>query len=363
MTYGEAQRYWIWLSSISGLGAKAFEKLMEEYGEPKYVWEQLVLARRILSPRAFERLKEARSDEYMESLFRRMEEEEIIAVTQLDDEYPDRLRTIDGAPHTLYVRGSLKLNDDKMFAIVGSRRTTQDGMRFTEKAAGDLAAAGVTIVSGLALGTDGKAHEGCLNAGGRTIGVLACGPEFIYPTEHRNLAERILTCGGSLLSEYPPGIRPEARFFPQRNRIISGLSDGVMMTEGMMKSGAMITVRFAREQRRPCFAVPGSVYSLASEGPNQMLLDGDLPAISARQVLDYFGWGEPAVEVPSQERFVELDAASQSLVDLLKFEEKSFDELTIATKMDSSSLNSLLTILEMQGIIRQSAGKMYRAVV
>lgn len=364
MTYGEAQRYWIWLSSIQGVGVRTFERLMDEYGEAKYVWEQMILAKRLLAPKVYSAIRAARTDEYMDQLFSRMEEEGITAVTQLDDDYPDRLRSIRNAPPTLYVRGSLSLNDDKMFAIVGSRKITADGMHITEKFAYDLAEKGVTIVSGLALGADRRAHEGCLQAGGRTIAVVASGPEIVYPAEHRGLVERILMDGGSVLSEYPPGIAPDARHFPQRNRIISGMSDGVLMTEGTARSGAMITVKFARDQRRTCFAVPGSILSTASEGPNQMLLEGDRIALSADQILDYFGWAEcREPENSVQTPLPELDEQSQKLVDILRFEEKSFDELAIDMKMNSSSLNSLLTILEMQGIIRQSAGKLYRALV
>lgn len=364
MTYGEAQRYWIWLSSVPGLGNKAFDRLMMEYGEAKYVWEQMILARRLLTPRVYARIQECRTDEYMDSLFAKMEEEGIRAVTLMDDEYPDRLRGIEDAPPTLYVRGNLNLNDEKMFAIVGSRKITADGMHITEKIARELAEKNVTIVSGLALGADRRAHEGCLSAGGKTIAVLASGPEIIYPSEHRGLADRILEDGGAILSEYPPGVPIESWRFPQRNRIISGMSDGVLMTEGSARSGAMITVKFARAQNRPCFAVPGSVFSVASEGPNRMLVDGDKAALSAEQILDYFGWDEcREADLPDEETLPELDEESQKLVDILRFEEKSFDELAIDMKMNSSSLNSLLTILEMQGIIRQSAGKMYRALV
>jgi len=364
MTYGDAQRYWIWLSSIQGVSIKTFERLLEEYGEAKYVWEQMILAKRLLTPQVYAKIHAARTDEYMDQLFSRMEEEGIAAVTQLDDEYPDRLRGIGDAPPTLYVRGSLSLNDEKTFAIVGSRKITADGMHITEKFARDLAEKNVTIISGLALGADRRAHEGCLQAGGRTIAVVASGPEIVYPAEHRGLVDRILMDGGTVLSEYPPGVAPEARHFPQRNRIISGMSDGVLMTEGGIRSGAMITVKYARAQGRACFAVPGSVLSAASEGPNRMLVDGDQVALSAEQILDYFGWAECREEdIPAAAPLPELDEESQKLVDILRFEEKSFDELAIDMKMNSSSLNSLLTILEMQGIIRQSAGKLYRALV
>ncbi len=364
MEYGEAQRYWIWLSSIPGLGAKSFEKLMVEYGEAKYVWEQLVLARRVIGPKVYEKIKETRNDEYMNKLFSDMEEKGIRAVTQLDEEYPYRLRSIPDAPATLYVRGSLELNDKKMFAIVGSRKTTTDGRRFTRQISRELAQEGVTIVSGLAIGADAEAHKGCLDAGGKTIAVLASSPEFIYPPEHLALAEQILQQGGTLVSEYAPNMRVNSYNFPQRNRIISGMSDGVLMTEGKKDSGAMITVNFARKQNRPCFAVPGSVYSQASAGPNQMLVDGDAPVISGQQVFDHFGWSvKREVEKSADQDLTELDESERKVVEMLRFEEKSFDELAIDMKMTSSELNSLLTIIEMQGIIRQSAGKLYRALV
>ncbi len=364
MEYAQAQKYWIWLSSIPGLGAKAFEKLMVEYGDAKYVWEQLVLARRVIAPKAYARLKEARNDEYMDKLFSDMEEKGIRAVTMLDEEYPYRLRDIPDAPATLYVRGSLELNDKKMFAIVGSRKTTTDGRRFTQQISRELAQEGVTIVSGLAIGADAEAHKGCLEAGGKTIAVLASSPEFIYPPEHLALADQILQQGGALLSEYPPNVRISSYNFPQRNRIISGMSDGVLMTEGKKDSGAMITVNFARKQNRPCFAVPGSVYSQASAGPNQMLVEGDVPVISSQQVFDHFGWSvKRSVSKETKQELTELDETERKVVELLRFEEKSFDELAVDMKMTSSNLNSLLTILEMQGIIRQSAGKLYRALV
>jgi len=365
--YEEAQRYWIWLSSIQGIGISNFHMLMQEYGEARYVWEQQVLAKRILKSGAYAKLKQACTDEYIDALFSNMEKEGITAVTLLDAEYPERLRRIDHAPPTLYVRGSLELNDEKMFAIVGSRKITADGLHFTRQIARDLAERGVNIVSGLALGADGQAHSGCLDGGGRTIAVLASGPEHIYPSEHRRLAERILMSGGSILSEYPPGVRPDAKNFPQRNRIISGMSDGVLMTEGAVDSGAMITVRYAREQCRPCFAVPGSVYSSASAGPNRMLLEGAQITLSYKQVIDYLGWSERSTTSleaqPEESEEIELSEAEQEAVDILRFEEKSFDELCILMKKSSAELNSLLTILEMRGIIRQSAGKMYRALV
>ena len=365
MTYTDQQKYWIWLSSIKGLGSGSFYQLLNEYGEPAYVWEQLILAKKLLTPAAYKHLQQARSQSYLDELFGLMEETDTTALIQLDDDYPDRLRAIPDAPPTLFVRGSrAALNPERALAVVGSRKITVDGARFTESIAERLSAAGVTIISGLALGADRRAHEGCLSGGSPTVAVLASGPEIIYPRENEDIAARILEEGGALVSEYRPGVKPATHHFPARNRIISGLADGVLMTEGTCKSGAMITMSYARVQNRPRFAVPGSVYAAASEGPNRLLVEGALACLGEGQVLDYFGWQQaedPAVM--AADALAELDETSRRLVEILKFEEKSFDELANIMKMSPSSLNSLLTILEMQGIIRQSAGKLYRAII
>ena len=365
MFYTDQQKYWIWLSSIKGLGSGSFYQLLNEYGEPAYVWEQLILAKKLLTPAVYRHLQQARNQDYLDELFGLMEETETAALTQLDDDYPDRLRAIPDAPPTLFVRGvRAALNPERALAIVGSRKITVDGARFTADIAERLSAAGVTVVSGLALGADRRAHEGCLNGASPTVAVLASGPEIIYPRENEDIAARILDEGGALVSEYRPGVKPATHHFPARNRIISGLADGVLMTEGTARSGAMITMNYARLQNRPRFAVPGSVYAAASQGPNQLLTEGASACLGEKQVLDYFGW-QPAAEPAAMaaDALAQLDETSQRLVEILKFEEKSFDELANIMKMSPSSLNSLLTILEMQGIIRQSAGKLYRAVI
>ncbi len=365
MLYTDQQKYWIWLSSIQGVGAAQFYQLINEYGEPGYVWDQLILAKRLLTPAVYKHLQKARSRDYLDELFGMMEETGTTAFIQMDDDYPDRLRSIQDAPPTLFLRGNRDaLNAERMFAIVGSRRVTVDGARFTETIAERLAGNGVTIVSGLALGADRKAHEGCLNGASPTVAVLASGPEIIYPRENKDVAQRILEEGGALVSEYRPGVKPATHHFPARNRIISGLADGVLMTEGTARSGAMITMSYARAQNRPRFAMPGSVYAAANEGPNRLLVEGALACLGEDQVLDYFGWkrvNEP--EAMAADALDELDETSRRMVEILKFEEKSFDELANIMKMSPSALNSLLTILEMQGIIRQSAGKLYRAVI
>lgn len=363
MFYSEQQKYWIWLSSIQGMSIHQFNQLMMEYGEAANVWDQLILARKILTPASYRHLQAARCEAYMDDLFEQIENCDACAVTQQDEAYPERLRTITEAPPTLYVRGSLSaLNPEKSFAIVGSRKMTVDGSHFTFDIARNLAESGVTIISGFAAGIDSRAHEGCLEGTMPTVAVLGSSVEIIYPEENIPLAEQIIAEGGALVSEYRPGTSPSRSTFPRRNRIISGLSDGVLMVEGTVKSGAMITMNYAREQGHPVFAVPGSVYSVASEGTNRLLLEGAQVCLGAEQVLSYFGWNE-AVAAKEENEQPDLDPMSLKIVEILRFEEKSFEELANIMEMDVSELNSLLTILEMQGIIRQSVGKLYRAVI
>ena len=305
MFYREAQKYWIWLSSVHGIGPQNFFKLLHEYGEPENVWGQLVLAKGILTPAVYQNLQEARTQAYIDDLFESMERSDIVAVTQMDDAYPDRLRSVTGAPPTLYVRGDhTVLNPDRAIGIVGSRRITADGVRFTRNVARQLSSDGVTVISGLAAGADREAHEGCLEGDMPTIAVLGSAVDRLYPAENVDLAERIAAEGGALVSEYRPGTPPAAHQFPARNRLISGMSDGVLMTEGTAKSGAMITMAFAKEQRRALFAVPGSVYSVAYEGNNKLLTEGALACIGPVHILQILDNASFLIQQLQQEKFL-----------------------------------------------------------
>ena len=265
-------------------------------------------------------------------------------------------------PPTLYARGTAPLDAERMFAIVGSRRSTRDGQRAAREIAEGLAGAGVTVVSGMARGIDTYAHEGALAADGRTIAVLGCGVDVCYPPENEALMRRIIESGGAVISEYPLGTKPLSGNFPQRNRIISGLSAGTVLVEGAQKSGAMITVNCALEQGRDVFAVPGSIYSPLSAAPNRMIVDGATPVISPWEILEYYRWGKrPEASTANPHREIELDADEAALVEPLREQELSFEELTQITGFSPSKLNSHLTMLELRGIIMKVPGGMYRA--
>lgn len=361
MDYSPMEQYYIWLASVEGMTPTRFYRLLTQFGDARQVWEDAAAAARLLPEKPASALLAARNQHRFYSLFNRIEGMDCQVITRLSDHYPALLTQIYDPPPLLYLRGALALGREKQIAVVGSRRASRDGRRAAQEIACGLAREGVCVVSGLARGVDTCAHVGALEGEGPTIAVLGCGVDVVYPPENGALLQRILETGGTVVSEYPPGTPPYASNFPARNRIISGLCPGVLMVEGRKNSGAMITVSQAAAEGRDVFALPGSIYAPMSEGPNQLLLDGAAPVVSHWDILEYYRWGQRGgVEKPAQAQ-PELDEDEKKLVEPLRIEEKSFDELANVTGFNSAKLNSLLTILELRGIIKKSPGRMYRA--
>lgn len=362
MHYSEMERYWIWLSSIDGIGVKRFYQLLSLFEDPRAVWDNISAPElKFLGAKTVQALRAARTDKYLDSLFTMLESAECRAIPRISDDYPSLLSEIYDPPVTLYVRGECALCGDRLFAIVGSRRCTRDGQRAAREIAAHLARENVTIVSGLARGVDTFAHQGALSVHGKTIAVLGSGPDVIYPPENDELAEQILMDGGAILSEYIPGTRPNAGHFPARNRIISGMTLGTLLVEGSSTSGAMITVNDALEQNRDVFAIPGSIYSPLSEAPNKLIVDGAHPAISAWEILDHYRWAQRAEVLPAKAPAIELSDEERAIVLPLTEQALSFEEIVQATQILPSKLNSYLTMLELRGIIVKAPGGMYRA--
>lgn len=362
------EQYWIWLSSVEGVGTKRFYQLLSLYGDARSVWDAMggpLLPpdiRRALGPAAFEKLRAARNERRFYQLFDRLERGGIRAVTRLGEAYPAALTGIYDPPPTLYVRGDCPLGGDRNLAIVGSRRCTQDGQRAAREFARGLAEGGATVVSGLARGIDSCAHRGALDGHGPTIAVLGCGVDVVYPPENDRLLNEILDSGGAVVSEFVPGTPPIPGNFPARNRIISGLSEGTLIVEGAKASGAMITVNLALEQGRDVFAVPGSIYSPLSAAPNQMILDGAIPVLSPWDILEHYRWGRrPAAGTGSKAPKPKLSPEEEALVAPLRNEALSFEELSQITGLSAAKLNSHLTMLELRGIIEKAPGGLYRA--
>lgn len=361
MEYSAMEQYWIWLASVEGLGPKRFYQLLSQYEDARTVWDNVGPEMRFLGERVYEKLVAARDERYFYRLFSRLEQLDVTVLTRMANEYPPLLADIYDPPPVLYVRGNRALRHERPFAVVGSRRATRDGRRAAEEISCELGRQGVCVVSGLARGVDTCAHKGCLDGGGRTIAVLGCGVDVVYPPENAALLRRLLENGGSVISEYPPGTPPLGQHFPARNRIISGLSRGVLLVEGAQGSGAMITVDFAADQGRDVFALPGSIYSPLSGAPNRLLVEGAVPVLSAWEILEYYRWGERPQNQPEKGAPVALDEEEEKLVQFIRNEELSFDELAVQTGFNSAKLNSLLTRLELRGIIKQAPGRLYRA--
>ena len=356
------EQYWIWLSSVEGIGPRRFYRLLSQYGDARGVWDNIGdEGMAFLGVKALTALREARTEGYFFRLFAEMERTGMRAVARISEGYPAALNAIHDPPPALYVRGGASLESERTFAIVGSRRATRDGKRAAREFAAALARENVCVVSGLARGVDTCAHEGALEGGGVTIAVLGSGADVIYPPENGELAARILGSGGAIISEYAPGTRPSQGTFPARNRIISGLSSGMLLVEGSQASGAMITANLAAEQGRDVFAVPGSIYSPLSAAPNRLIFDGANPALSAWDILEYYGWATRPAEGTRGKRDIGLDEEERPLYEALLEQELSFDELSALSKFPASKLNSLLTSLELRGIIVKAPGGIYRA--
>ena len=366
MTLSTMDQYWVWLSSVEGIGPKRFYQLISFYEDARTVWDCIgkddTNMKKLVGSAVLKKLKEARSEHYFYTLFARMEKLGMQAITRLSDAYPSRLNDIYDPPATLYVLGDCDLDAEKSFAIVGSRRCTRDGQRAAREFAETLARQDVTIVSGMAHGIDTAAHEGTLIGMGKTIAVLGCGADVIYPPENEELYHRIIDNGGAVVSEFCPGMQPLPGHFPMRNRIISGLSDGVLLVEGAEKSGAMITVNLATDQNRDIFAVPGSIYSSLSQAPNRLIVEGAIPAVTGWDILEHYRWAQrPDASVSKPNTRIQLDPEDDQIVQPLLEQELSFDELANLVDFPVSKLNSHLTMLELRGIIVKVPGGLYRA--
>ncbi len=268
--------YWLGFSLLNGLGPKRFALLKDYFGSAQKAWEasfsQLVAIG--LKPQLVQNLIELRSKTNLNSCFLRMREKNIECQTSEDKNYPENLKKIDSPPFILFSKGTIKGQDSLAVAVVGSRRMTDYGRMVTGKLVAELVTKKITIVSGLARGIDTVAHETALANNGRTIAVLGHGLDLIYPPENKKLADKISSGYGALVSEYPLGCQPIATNFPARNRIIAGLSLGVLVIEADIHSGSLITARQALDQGREVFAVPGPINSFNSSGTAFLIKQG-----------------------------------------------------------------------------------------
>ncbi len=274
--------------------------------------------------------------------------------------YPERLRHITQSPFVIYLKGDLTENDIWGVAIVGTRRFSDYGRQITGELASTLAGYGITVISGLARGIDGIAHQSSLKAGGRTIAVLGNGIDQIYPPEHKKLAERIVN-QGALISDYPLGTPPDGSNFPPRNRIISALSKLIIVIEAGQKSGALITAGYAAEQGKEVFAVPGKITSPVSKGANLLIKQGAHPLLSAQDVLDLLNMSL-IKEQRAVKRVLPGDPREALLFKAVGNEPQHVDEISTMVNMPIEEVTSTLAVMELKGMVRKTFGMKYVAV-
>jgi DNA processing protein len=356
------KRYWVGFNLVKGIGAVRLQGLRDHFGDLALAWQAPpdALQAAGLSRKLAERVVQVRSDVNLENYLERVINRGIEILTWDDIQYPSRLKEIDQPPPVLYLRGTLKSEDNWAIAVVGTRRVSTYGRQVAEEIGSFLAANGVTVISGLARGVDAIAHQSALKAGGRTIAVLGCGVDRIYPPEHAHLAERIIA-NGAILSDYAMGTPPDASNFPPHNRIISGLSMATVVVEAGETSGALITAQFAVDQGREVFAVPGNILALQSKGTNKLIAQGAHPLLSVRDLLDVLNLTRNTEQRQSR-RIIPADETEAKLMSVLTQEPLHMDEMRNQTGLPIERVSSTLAMMELKGLVRQIGGMNYVAV-
>jgi DNA processing protein len=361
---------WLRLQAIDGVGDLTVGRLVRAWHSPEAVLrasrDELIGSG--CSPQLADAIRRGPDPSACRSIERELtaiERERVEVRSLLDSAYPTRLKMIADPPPLLYITGTLTEQDELAVAVVGARRATAAGRAMTEEVSHDLAAAGITVVSGLARGIDAAAHQGALAAKGRTIAVLGCGIDRTYPPEHERLRRQIEE-RGAILSEAPMGAPPHSHHFPRRNRIISGLSLGVIVTEAAIRSGSLITARLAAEQGREVFAIPGFVKAETSRGTNALLKEGAALIERAQDVIDaIFPQLEQALRLRLQphqkmnERGGQLGKEEQLVYDALSYDPLIVDDVIVITGLSVSIVMASLLSLELRQRIRQLPGQRY----
>ncbi len=357
----DPRRPWLGFHLTKGIGPSRVTRLLEHFGDLARAWDA--------APRELERagfgealrtnIAATKHTWDLDHELARVDRAGVTLLTWDDPAYPARLRQIAAPPPVLYVRGSLTDADELALGIVGTRRATAYGREVTTRLAGELATAGLTIVSGLAKGIDAYAHEAALRAGGRTIAFLGCGVDVVYPAEHRALAARIADGGqGALIAEYHLGTPPDAPNFPARNRLISGFSLGVLVTESPARSGALITTDFAAEQGRDVYAVPGSILSPHSVGPNELIKEGARPVTCVEDILNELNLERREAQTATQRALPENEG-ERAILSLLGDGPTHINDLGHGSGIAIAELGGQLMILELKGLVRNLGAGQY----
>ncbi len=354
-------KYWIALSMLQDIGPVGSRKLLSVFRAPERIFnsevDHLIAVDGIGINRA-KNIKNFSSWNDVEKQIKVMEKKGIKPVSFIEPSYPEMLREIEDAPVVVYTKGDIQPQDRYAIAVVGSRKPTHYGASVTENISEELASMGFTIVSGMARGIDALSHKGALRAGGRTIAVLGSGLDVPYPPENKMLMDKIAS-SGCVISEFPPGTPPDRENFPRRNRLISGLSLGILVIEATSDSGSLITARYALEQNREIFAVPGNIISSTSEGTNELIKKGAILTRKAEDILEELA---PVLKgfIRSKDKVkVEVTEEEKNLCNLLSGEPMQIDIISRESGLPTSKVLGILLGLELKGAVKQTTGKRF----
>lgn len=351
-------KYWVWLSSLPGIGARRFYDLINRFETAENVFystAEELKSHGLIGEETVKTITSSRNIEKIDKYLKKVKDNGIEIYLSNQENYPKNLKNIFDPPPILYCLGELREEDEQSVAIVGSRKASEYGLKTAEQLGTELVQSGLTVVSGMALGIDAAAHRGAIKGGGRTIAVFACGVTNPHPKSNINLYREILK-NGAVVSEYPLGIQPVPGNFPARNRIISGLSLGTVIVEANVRSGSLITTDFALEQGREVFAVPGNINSPNSKGTNALIKNGAKLVDCVEDIL-YELPGEFCISRSAQQ--VDLDAEEQRLVRILAESGKSLNQLAEATGIEIRDILSITAMLEIKGMIKSINGIYY----
>jgi DNA processing protein len=356
------KRFWVGFNLVKGIGTVRLQALQDYFGDLSLAWQAPLVALQSagLGPKLAERVLQIRASLDLDRYMSRLEAQGIQILTWDDELYPRRLKEIDQPPRVLYMRGKLKPEDFWSVAVVGTRRVSAYGRQVADELAMFLANNGVTVISGLARGVDAIAHQSSLKAGGRTMAVLGCGVDRIYPPEHSQLAEKIMA-SGAILSDYAPGTPPDASNFPPRNRIISGLSMATVVVEAGQTSGSLRTAQFAADQGREVFAVPGNIFAPQSKGTNRLIADGAHPMLSVQDLLDILDLRR-VTEQREVHKILPGNETEEKLLRVLSHEPMHMDEIRTQTSLPIERVSASLVMMELKGLVKQVGGMNYVAV-
>ena len=359
--YSKKEKVIIWLSTFKFVTYKKCKTVVDNIDDIENLIDNIDAYKPILSqvfkPEEITELKDKSDLKLTDSIINNYDKLNVYILTYFSPDYPELLKEIDSPPIILYCKGNVKLLSSPCVGVVGTRRATKYGKEVTYDIVKDIAASGITVVSGLADGIDAVAHTATLDAKGKTIAVIASGFNYIYPSANQPLYDKILSNGGLVVTEYKMNEKPQSYNFPVRNRIIAGLSKAIIVAEATEKSGSMHTKNYALDYGREVFAIPGRVSDIYSNGCNKLIKNGQATMLlSSKDVVDFYG---TELKINKENKVLQLSLEESCVYELLKMGEMHYNELLTASGLEPRKLNTLLMRLEINGVIKKLAGNVY----